>query len=500
MVGWGTGPGPEATTAHGRDVPCPRASPTVIDRLCSGQRCRRWGGTSSAGPCSAARAPNSRSPSPSATPSTPSASTAIPTEWWGRPRTGPPCPPSPPPWPSRACRGPSRYWVTTPTIRPRDQLSAALDQVGPEFPASVVAVMLASVADGGMPASDLCFDIVATDGRFGLVDWSEIDAASAPAPARRRRRRGKPTGGLTPEQRQARRLKKQRDAEERRAKMEAARRAGDQVRQARKRERSQSGVDGDRRARCCRPRYRRRRAPADPTGRPHARSKLEEFDRDDPWVAGRGLRLGAVRRRPNQGSSTARSALCGGGRLADPSAGPSRVLPGRVQEPGLEIGTAPPLEEVRIRPADLDRASSWCGSNARRIRRPSAGSRPRTGTHSGSDGPTAPATPGAQCIAPCNPLPWWHASQELRRDELLGGPDPRGGGRVVDHADRQGLLPRDHQVRRFPRASRDLPQHPDRPPRPSGRSRGCWSGSPTRNIRSATTTGSPTRVGTCGWC
>ncbi len=166
----------------------------------------------------------------------------------------------------------------------KDQLMAALDQVGPEFPPSVVAVMLASVADGGMPASDLCFDIVTTDGRFGLVDWAQIDAAPAPAPAAAAPAAGaKPTGGLTPEQRQGRRLKRQRDAEERRAKMEAARRATDQVRQARKRERSQSGVDGDRRPRSAGdgtaagvPRLIRRAA-LTPV-------QLEEFDRDDPWV------------------------------------------------------------------------------------------------------------------------------------------------------------------------------------------------------------------------
>jgi hypothetical protein len=160
----------------------------------------------------------------------------------------------------------------------RDQLTAALDQIGKEFPPSVIAVMLASVADGGMPASDLCFDIVATDGRFGLIGWSETDAAAAPTPAA-----AKPAGGLTPEQRQARRLKKQKDAEERRAKVEATRRAGDQVRQARKKERSQSGTSGDRRPEATGgggagavPRLIRRAA-LTPV-------QLEEFDRDDPWV------------------------------------------------------------------------------------------------------------------------------------------------------------------------------------------------------------------------
>jgi hypothetical protein len=160
----------------------------------------------------------------------------------------------------------------------RDQLTAALDAIGEEFPPTTVAVMLASVADGKMPASDLCFDILATDGRFGLTGWSELDAAPAPTPVA-----AKPAGGLTSEQREARRLKKQKDAEERRARMEATRRAGDQVRQARKRERAQSGNDGDRRSNA---------AAAGPGGavpRLIRRAALtpvqeEEFDRDDPWV------------------------------------------------------------------------------------------------------------------------------------------------------------------------------------------------------------------------
>jgi hypothetical protein len=159
----------------------------------------------------------------------------------------------------------------------RDQLMAALDTIGEEFEPATVAVMLASVADGKMPASDLCFDILTTDGRFGLTGWSELDAAPAPTPVA-----AKPAGGLTSEQRQARRLKKQKDAEGRRAKMEATRRAGDQVRQARKRERTQSGNDGDRRSGGA-------AGPGGAAPRLIRRAALtpiqeEEFDRDDPWV------------------------------------------------------------------------------------------------------------------------------------------------------------------------------------------------------------------------
>ena len=68
----------------------------------------------------------------------------------------------------------------------------------------------------------------------------------------------------------------------------------------------------------------------------------------------------------------------------------------------------------------------------------------------GADRAAAASRPVVHRI--CNPVQCRHASQELRGDELLGGPDPGGGGRVVDHADRQGQLPRGHQVRRLPGA------------------------------------------------
>ena len=171
----------------------------------------------------------------------------------------------------------------------RDQLDAALDVIVTEFPASTVAVMLASVAESDMPASDLCFELAVGEDRFGLTDWSEFEdrpsqAPSAPAPA----------GGASPEQREARRLKKQRDAEERRRRQQVAREAGEQVRRAKKRERAQAadradraGHDGD------------RGHPVAPSVAPSAGSaprltrraaltplQEEEFDRGDPWVAG----------------------------------------------------------------------------------------------------------------------------------------------------------------------------------------------------------------------
>ena len=114
----------------------------------------------------------------------------------------------------------------------REQLLEALEEVGSEFTTPTVAVMLASVADSDMPASDLCFEIVSEDQRFGLADLPDDAEARAPKPAESAR------DAVTPEQREARRLKKQKDADERRKKMEAARKAGEQVRRERKKERT----------------------------------------------------------------------------------------------------------------------------------------------------------------------------------------------------------------------------------------------------------------------
>jgi hypothetical protein len=162
----------------------------------------------------------------------------------------------------------------------REQLLVALDQVGDSFSDVTIAVMLASVAAGDMPASDLCFDIAATDERFGLIDWAAFASGTGtprPDPGERT-----PT---TPEQREARRLKKQRDAEERRKKMEVVRRAGEQRRRAKKAERPNpdAGADGgpakvDVKGRGVASRLTRRAAltPA----------QEEEFDRNDPWTAG----------------------------------------------------------------------------------------------------------------------------------------------------------------------------------------------------------------------
>ncbi len=55
----------------------------------------------------------------------------------------------------------------------RDQLAAALDEARAEYPDPTIAVMLAGVAADDMPASDLCFELLTTDGRYGLASGEE---------------------------------------------------------------------------------------------------------------------------------------------------------------------------------------------------------------------------------------------------------------------------------------------------------------------------------------
>jgi hypothetical protein len=162
----------------------------------------------------------------------------------------------------------------------REQLLAALDRVHSSYSDTVVAVMLATVAAGGMPASDLCFDILAVDERFGLTDRSEYEPITD-APGRLSTGQSEANA----EQREARRLKKQKDADNRRKRMEATRKAGEQVRQARKQGRasrpaaSESGSQGAQPAVARTvPRWKRK-ATLTPL-------EEAEFDRDDPWTGG----------------------------------------------------------------------------------------------------------------------------------------------------------------------------------------------------------------------
>jgi len=161
----------------------------------------------------------------------------------------------------------------------REQLLAAIDAVGDDYDDVTLAVMLASVADGDMAASDLCFALLDSEERFGLTDWARYERTeSEPAES-------KAPVGVSAEQREARRAKKQRDAEERRRVAESKARAAEQVRQARKRERAAASehrpesVGADRPEAPIPPSLGHRRALLTPV-------EAEEFDADDPWTTG----------------------------------------------------------------------------------------------------------------------------------------------------------------------------------------------------------------------
>ena len=160
----------------------------------------------------------------------------------------------------------------------REQLLGAIDAVGSEYDDTVVAVMLASVADGDMAASDLCFTVLATDERFGATGWQEFERGEV-TPTEPRT----PTAA-SPEQREARRAKKARDAEDRRREAEAKAKAAGQVRAARKKERAAAAAGPTESG------QPERSTPVAPS-LGHRRALLtpieeEEFDRDDPWATG----------------------------------------------------------------------------------------------------------------------------------------------------------------------------------------------------------------------
>jgi hypothetical protein len=157
----------------------------------------------------------------------------------------------------------------------KDELMEALEVVRKEFADATIGVMLATIADDDMPASDLCFEIATTDPRFGLADSVDQEATvETPPPVDRART------GPTPEQREARREKRQRDARGRRKQMEITRRASDQVRRERKKERgsalASAGVKESAPGRGVAPRVVRQ-ATLTPL-------QEEEFDRRDPLV------------------------------------------------------------------------------------------------------------------------------------------------------------------------------------------------------------------------
>jgi hypothetical protein len=126
----------------------------------------------------------------------------------------------------------------------REQLLEALEEVRTSFSDTTVAVMLASVAYDDVPSSALCAELLADDPRFGLTG---LDDASGPAPApappdtQPRDRDATDAPGASPEQRAARRAKKEKVRAERRRQAEVARRADEQIRRRRKQERAGPG-------------------------------------------------------------------------------------------------------------------------------------------------------------------------------------------------------------------------------------------------------------------
>lgn len=183
----------------------------------------------------------------------------------------------------------------------REQLEEALDAIGPDFPPSTVAVMLASVADSHMPASDLCLEILTTDDRFGLTGEADGPADEVTAAAADEDEDGGDSalaeesspittagspegldddGADGSERREERRLRRRRDAEARRKRSDAARRSAEQARRARRR-RPEA------------PSHQARAAPvaaalASSAPRLRRRAVLtpaeeRDFDRDDPW-------------------------------------------------------------------------------------------------------------------------------------------------------------------------------------------------------------------------
>ncbi len=120
----------------------------------------------------------------------------------------------------------------------REQLLEALDEVRTSFPDTTVAVMLASVAYDDLPSSKLCAELLADDVRFGLTG---LEDAPGPAPATGQEERTATAPGVSAEQREARRAKKEKAKIESRRKAEMAQRAGDEMRQRRRQERARPG-------------------------------------------------------------------------------------------------------------------------------------------------------------------------------------------------------------------------------------------------------------------
>ncbi len=176
----------------------------------------------------------------------------------------------------------------------REQLVAALDQVRADYSDVTIAVMLATVAGAQMAASDLCFEILVVDPRFGVSaslpsEGSGADPEKGPeagdAPADTARAYRAEPDAEAQAQKEARRLRKRQEADERRKRQEAGRRAADQARRARKQGRAGPSAGAGRTGESILP------APTASAPRLTRRANLtpaqrEVFDAADPWVAG----------------------------------------------------------------------------------------------------------------------------------------------------------------------------------------------------------------------
>ena len=292
----------------------------------------------------------------------------------------------------------------------REQLVEAIEEVRGSFSDSTIGVMLASVAGGGMPASDLCFHVATGDERFGLTDWAEQEERPSTGKARRPvERAATPRAARGPA------------AEEAEGCRGPSAEAGGGPEGRGAGPTGPEGTVGPRRSRS-RGRFRRDGGPArgdgdappDPSGLPHP-GRGSGIRPAGPLELGSGLRLGAVRLR-RSGPPRARRevpALRGGGRVVSGPPGPAGLLGRGGHQPGLEVGAPPPLEAGRIRPAHLDRQPDPSGATAaRRGTGGVAGSRglerslvgqvtttPRRAAVRSGQG-TVPS----ECIAPCNPV------------------------------------------------------------------------------------------------
>ena len=166
----------------------------------------------------------------------------------------------------------------------REQLVEALDVVREEFSDRVIAVMLAHVASEDMEASDLCFDLVTTDERYGLVGL-ERDGGQG----RRSGGSDQPIiaeSGAADEVRTARKARRQREAAERKRQQEVARKAAEQLRASRKKERLEHGQavveapDTDRELV-----HVSRKVSPDARRPQLSPVELDGFDPDDPWMS-----------------------------------------------------------------------------------------------------------------------------------------------------------------------------------------------------------------------